>query len=267
MHRSGTSMVASWLSACGLDIGSDLLGAGLGNENGHYEDNEFLGLHERILNDNGIYCGATLRVEPIKMSKKRICEIENIINGRRESKKQWGWKEPRTCLFYKEYVHLIPEAFHLVVYRDYQLVVDSLVRRKLRKFNERNAKRTGLKVFYYRFGIYLWRKLLMQRLAENHLKAWIKYNSNLLELAGVAGADHCFLIDCADFILQGRKIFDALEQRGFSLTYVGAEQCAEPGMMASTSDHSYRFSKSSLSEANTVLEKLNNLALLRKGFG
>ena len=42
MHRSGTSVVAQWLSRSGLFIGDSLLGPNVGNEQGHFEDADFL---------------------------------------------------------------------------------------------------------------------------------------------------------------------------------------------------------------------------------
>jgi hypothetical protein len=42
MHRSGTSLVTSWLQRCGLQIDDgQLLAANTGNPTGHFEDIEF----------------------------------------------------------------------------------------------------------------------------------------------------------------------------------------------------------------------------------
>ena len=54
MHRSTTSLAASILAAAGLNLGDDLMGAGTGNEAGHFEDNDFYMLHQRILAANGL---------------------------------------------------------------------------------------------------------------------------------------------------------------------------------------------------------------------
>ena len=45
MHRSGTSLISNWLHHCGLQLGEHLLEAGNGNEEGHFEDVEFLRMH------------------------------------------------------------------------------------------------------------------------------------------------------------------------------------------------------------------------------
>ena len=49
MHRSGTSLITNWLSRCGLEIGERLAAGNAGNVEGHFEDVEFLKLHEEIL--------------------------------------------------------------------------------------------------------------------------------------------------------------------------------------------------------------------------
>jgi hypothetical protein len=54
MHRSGTSLITQWLYKCGLHVGDDFYGADIGNADGHFEDNDFLGAHMRALMEAGI---------------------------------------------------------------------------------------------------------------------------------------------------------------------------------------------------------------------
>jgi hypothetical protein len=54
MHRSGTSLTAMWLSACGLDIGADLMSGQFDNPKGHFEDLELVKLHENDLQQKGL---------------------------------------------------------------------------------------------------------------------------------------------------------------------------------------------------------------------
>ena len=49
MHRSGTSVITQWLYRCGLFIGNNLVGPDTGNEQGHFEDADFLRLHQKFL--------------------------------------------------------------------------------------------------------------------------------------------------------------------------------------------------------------------------
>ncbi|HZY35534.1 MAG TPA: hypothetical protein VFE53_02735, partial [Mucilaginibacter sp.] len=52
MHRSGTSVVSQWLKSCGLNVGEQLLGADIGNIEGHFEDIDFYRFHEDTLEEN-----------------------------------------------------------------------------------------------------------------------------------------------------------------------------------------------------------------------
>src|SRR5689334_14926006 len=49
MHRSGTSLTASLLSAAGVNMGGNLLPADAHNPDGYFEDVEFLELNRTIL--------------------------------------------------------------------------------------------------------------------------------------------------------------------------------------------------------------------------
>lgn len=127
MHRSGTSFTASLLQKAGLNIGSDLLGTGVGNELGHFENEDFLTFHKNVL--------LTKNQNPDGWSQNKIehlndqeqTDLLKIIQSNTTS--QWGWKEPRTTLFLDIYKKIIPNAYYLFVYRNPWEVVDSLFRR------------------------------------------------------------------------------------------------------------------------------------------
>ncbi|RPJ03085.1 MAG: hypothetical protein EHM39_00260, partial [Chloroflexi bacterium] len=97
MHRSGTSLLANWLSRCGLHVGDDLLQLNTDNPAGHCEDVAFLELHKAILADNGLdYLVGDDRL--LVVCDEFRARAEEIILSR-QSRAQWGWKEPRTVLF------------------------------------------------------------------------------------------------------------------------------------------------------------------------
>jgi hypothetical protein len=129
MHRSGTSLAASLAAAAGIDLGPRLLGPGTGNLRGHFEDLEFLDLHQRILRANGadedgFACGAGLTVPPALAR-----EAAALVAARRSRGLVWGWKEPRTTLLVDFYESLLPQARYLCIFRRPWEVVDSLLRR------------------------------------------------------------------------------------------------------------------------------------------
>lgn len=260
MHRSGTSLLASWLHACGLDLGSELLGEGIGNERGHYEDMDFLRLHERILNANGIKCGGLLRTAPLQVPPALHDEMRQLV-ARKCQSPQWGWKEPRTCLFSREYIDLLPQARHLVVYRHYALVVDSLVRRHIKKRMRRMQSKSGLKRAYYQFRLDLWQRFSLPRVVNQHLAAWVKYNENLLSLLEQTGLDNVVVMDCRDFVAASVPAFVRFQEWGFVLQPQPAEDYVEPAMIASEASQDYTFDPALKARADMLLQRLAALSV------
>ncbi|MFM1904341.1 MAG: hypothetical protein RLZZ440_2241, partial [Planctomycetota bacterium] len=129
MHRSTTSLAASILAAAGIHLGDDLMGAGTGNEAGHFEDNDFYLLHQRILAANGLSLEGFTCAERIDVPPTARNEAEGLVASRRSAGRPWGWKDPRTVLFLDFWAELLPEARWLFVVRPPWEVVDSLFRR------------------------------------------------------------------------------------------------------------------------------------------
>lgn len=128
MHRSGTSMLAGFLQTAGLSIGDELLGANETNKKGHFEDVAFLKLHEDALEELGEdRSGWTLkRFELLPPEQER--RADDIIT-RYSSRPQWGWKDPRTCLFLNYWDKKLPHSNYVFVFRRPWEVADSLYRR------------------------------------------------------------------------------------------------------------------------------------------
>ena len=90
MHRSGTSLITNWLYRCGLQIGEHLLEPGEGNVEGHFEDVEFLKIHEEILESKwdkktsdiigNLDCPKYL-AEKYKITENHVKECIQIINS------------------------------------------------------------------------------------------------------------------------------------------------------------------------------------------
>lgn len=127
MHRSGTSLSANLLQKSGLFIGNSCLEASFDNPKGFYEDEDFLKIHIDILKQN--QCIHLLRTNK---NFDISIEVENKAKelvAKRNSEKNWGWKDPRTCLFLPFWKKRIPESKFIIIFRPYAEVVDSLHRR------------------------------------------------------------------------------------------------------------------------------------------
>lgn len=129
MHRSGTSVVTSALASAGLAIGDRLVEAAPGNDEGHFEDRDFVELHARILRANGLGSEGYATSASIHIPPELEAEAHTIVANRRQAGKPWGWKDPRATLFLDFWLSLLPEARFLMLFRRPWAVVDSLYRR------------------------------------------------------------------------------------------------------------------------------------------
>ncbi|HEY2093049.1 MAG TPA: glycosyltransferase [Thermoanaerobaculia bacterium] len=136
MHRSGTSFIASLLSAWNIRIGDRLLPADRGNPHGYFEDVRFLDLNRRMLvactpaeeghRDWGWTESETFDPSLLPAFRDLADELIEDCDG---TGQEWGWKDPRTSIlldFWDE--RFGGEARYLFVYRRPWEVADSMQR-------------------------------------------------------------------------------------------------------------------------------------------
>jgi hypothetical protein len=116
-HRSGTSLLTQLLHTAGLFVGDQLLGALPSNPYGHFEDREVLEIHRAIMDYGGMNWQAD-RPQEFYIAPERWREMEDLVSRRRARHVNWGFKEPRVCLFLGVWKYLLPEAKFVVIYRD-----------------------------------------------------------------------------------------------------------------------------------------------------
>lgn len=128
MHRSGTSLIANFFGANELQLGSNLMQQGKGNPLGHFEDWEFVDFHNDVLKENNFYI--YFRTQPkIKIRNHHISNALTLIQNK-SLYEFWGWKDPRTILFLNLWQSILPDARYIFVYRDFSMVVKSLLSRE-----------------------------------------------------------------------------------------------------------------------------------------
>lgn len=182
MHRSGTSLITQWLHKCGLHLGDQFLGAGIGNTDGHFEDVDFVETHRSILrnltgNDEGL-----LNLDNLCIPAEQEKVLHDLVGRKQSAQAQWGWKDPRTCLFLDAYRVILPEAKYLVILRDYRSVVSSLLSRRFKKSDHKYVVKGGLPLLIWKyFKRPSRKKKLLHKLSDKYLKAWITYNQRILE--------------------------------------------------------------------------------------
>lgn len=135
MHRSGTSMVASLLHQCGLQLGPEdqLMRATVDNQNGYWENLRFKALNDEILRE----FGGSWEAAPAFPANFREDERFRRLRLRAESlleefkgREPWGWKDPRNSLTLPFWSTLMPGLKIIVCLRNPYEVSLSLRQRR-----------------------------------------------------------------------------------------------------------------------------------------
>jgi len=132
MHRSGTSLTASWLERCGVAIDDgEVWGPDDGNVLGHFEDKSFVDLHSaQILRHRSRSRGWKVFPDTFFTFDAQGLSRARQLAARREQKYDcWSWKDPRTVLFLQQWKALLPRMACLIVWRPWPAVAGSLIRR------------------------------------------------------------------------------------------------------------------------------------------
>ena len=265
MHRSGTSLMTHWLHKCGLHIGDELLGADTGNENGHFEDLDFLNSHKallkgRRLSDNGF------TANPLKqLSYEEKDKLRDIISYKNGFNQEWGWKDPRTCLFLDVYNELIPGAFYFVVLRDYQSVISSLVYRMYKQSVAKYASKKGISGFIWKYFIKKKRmESLRKKYCQRFLQIWIAYNQAILQHIKRLPAHNYMVADYSILFENDKIIFDHLVNNwGFTLQFFDFKNIFKAGQLnPSFTIDPYIKDKSLISKAIYIEEALRQRSIL-----
>lgn len=155
MHRSGTSLIASYLHQTGINLGKQLLPPNYGNPQGYFEDVEFLEFHRSVLKsccrqqETGFPEWGWTESEFFAREKLANYQeaAQKLITQRQSQSQLWGWKDPRTSIILDFWHQLLPQPRYLLVYRYPWDVVDSIQRLNLTFFLEKPDY--ALKIWYY----------------------------------------------------------------------------------------------------------------------
>lgn len=134
MHRSGTSLVARLLHAAGMHLGDerDLIPAGRGNTDGHWENARFVAINDEIL---AAFGGSWKSLAPLPPNWHLDAKLDEFLERAAEllatfaGREPWGWKDPRNCLTLPFWRRLVPELKVVVVLRNPLDVAHSLALR------------------------------------------------------------------------------------------------------------------------------------------
>lgn len=134
MHRSGTSMIAGLLHACGLFLGPEdrLLPPHETNRMGFFEHEDFVNINERILAHFG---GSWHAPPPLEgrwyadPALAPLAEEARVLIASFPMNEVWGFKDPRTTILLPFWRRLIPDLRFVVCMRNPLEVGRSLLQR------------------------------------------------------------------------------------------------------------------------------------------
>lgn len=128
MHRSGTSMIAGILYFLGVNMGEKLIGRMASNPLGHFEDEEFVKLNDRILKlAGGSWHNPPERESILKQQEVFDQDIKSVTA--RLSCGIGGWKDPRTSLTIELFLPYLANPFFIIIQRAPGAVARSLKKR------------------------------------------------------------------------------------------------------------------------------------------
>ena len=233
MHRSGTSMITQWLHRCGLPIGDRLLGALIGNEEGHFEDLDFMEFHTAVLEGQGMAGNGLSDKAVHALNAPDAQKLQQLIGAKNALHPQWGWKDPRTCLFLPVYRKMLPGALYLVILRDHASVVNSLVSRIYRTAEKKYLNRSPFSAWLWKnFRRHLRKRKLYRQHTEQYLRVWIAYNEEILEHIRQLPSGQYIMVDYKSLTQADQPVFSYLcDTWNFSLNYVGFKEIYKASLL------------------------------------
>jgi hypothetical protein len=164
MHRSGTSLFTNWLQECGMCVGDFLIEPHSSNPKGHFEDRDFHAFHEKALTILGTSWELANRDSgKLRLPEYLRDEAQFLVSKKNRLHEQWAMKDPRTCLFVRDWAELMPRAKFAILFRRPDEVVLSLYKRFL------TLERCPLQLTRILPG-------RRRQLLKTFLAAWTKYN-------------------------------------------------------------------------------------------
>ena len=212
-HRSGTSWVARALSEAGVFLGDELVGAELGNPYGHFEDVEVVSLHDSVLAEQQLTWKS---IDPLArpLGDAMRTGIDAALHSRRRIEGPWAIKDPRLCLFLPEWLHVVPDARIIVVFRRPDEVVRSLHRRHARRWVD--SRRIDPS------DISFW------EVPDLALHLWVHYNEQLLGSLEATDPANMFVLDWND-PQQASQLVDEVTSR-WRLDLTDADTARDPSL-------------------------------------
>jgi Sulfotransferase family len=257
MHRSGTSLVSHWLTSCGLNLGETLLGADIGNVEGHFEDVDFYRYHEDTLAAHHLSRFGMITQPLTSLSEYQKEKLKSIIDFKNKMNRQWGWKDPRTCLFLPHYRELIPGACYLNIVRDYRSTVNSLIARDFKHHEIKYLTRGRLsKIIWKSFRKGRRLNKFYRDLSEFYLNIWMAYNQEILKNIKTLPVEKYLFVEHSSLLDRDKEVFGHLKDNWhFNLEYYDFKKIFKENLLSAVINVDLFVTDKALLEKAQNLEK------------
>ena len=179
-----------------------------GNLRGHFEDLDFVEIHQEALRRLRLpEDGLLAEGGPFALPPSAITAVRECIAARQASNRPWGFKDPRTTLFIESWHALLPAASWLFLFRNPFQVIDSLRRRG---------------------------DVIARESPSEALRVWIHYNSLILDFVYQHPGQTrlCELGKAEDvWVPLFRRVLERL-----GLQPIHSFSCYEPGLLGEETD-------------------------------
>ena len=251
MHRSGTSMITSYLQESGLLLGDRLLVGNKDNPKGYFEDVDFLKMHQDILynatkdgkggwKDVGFTADGVFDTSILPKYKE---QAKNLI-AQKQAKNTgvWGWKDPRTSLLLDFWEEIIPEAKYILIFRNPWEVKQSL--QKLNKSELENNPAYAYEI-------------------------WIQHNKSIINFYQ-KHSDKCILVSANGFLNSPNFLLDLIHEK-FKWSFTQPKDNAFYSLQLFNANNSFQFLEESLSNQKVMnlhqqLDELADIKIQQKAY-
>jgi len=188
MHKSGTTLISEMLHHSGIHMGDFDISENYDSGN-KYERKE-----TKYLNIKMLKCGNSFSLNVIKkiddksVKKKFSSQIKEILSELNKTHRDWGFKDPRTCLTFPVWHELLNSYRLIAVYRDPLELWNH--------YKHRCSPRRPIKIL-----MTCW----------NCVKAWYIYNRNIINYIKKMNNRTYIVINYNDFMNEDME-FDRLSR-------------------------------------------------------
>jgi hypothetical protein len=246
------------------------LGANIGNVEGHFEDIDFFRYHEDTLEAHHLSRYGMVTQPLTSLSDYQREKLKSIIDFKNKMNSQWGWKDPRTCLFLAHYRELIPDAYYLNIIRDYKSTVSSLITRDFKQHEVKYSGRNKLNQMIwknFRRGKKL--KKFYKESSEFYLNIWITYNLEILKNIKTLPGDKYMFIEHSSLLDHDKEVIGHLQNNWhFNVKYYdfkNFKKTFKENLLSDVIDVDiYIEDKTLLTKAQNLQQELKALCLEKK---